>query len=339
MDARTAICTWFVADDAAAATHFPQVAAMSNEPAAQAVYWRCSVAFFASSLAVNPAARHLFFTNVRPPVIDGLDVTRWLARNGIETITLPITYRLPPGAVSSWGNQFYVFDVLDYLSRAEQIDRAVVLDSDCLWLRPADAMAAAIDRHGALTYALGEVDYPADAPINGLTRAQMARFLQANGGPVVAEIPYYGGEIYAARSDVTGRIAEVARVMWPVIAARGPDAPCEEAHLLSILYAHEGIAADTAAPFIRRMWTTFRYHDLVPGDGALTVWHLPAEKKTGFADLFRRIAARPDADPRRDGALLGLDQASYARDMGWPRRRPAKLVRDLSLKILEKLGR
>lgn len=339
MPATTAISTWFVADEAVSATFFPQVGARSDAPEAQAVYWRCTACFFASSLAQNPAARHLFYTNTNVPVIDGVDLAALFARWGLEVITLPLTFRLPKGAVSSWGNQFYVFDVLDHFAAQAPAEQLIVLDSDCLWRCPVDALAAEIDRHGALTYELGTDEHPTGEAINGLTRAGMARFLQRNGGPERAEIPYFGGEIYAASLDATRRIAAAAHALWPQVLAQDADAPREEAHFLSILYAREGITPGTANPFIRRMWTTFHHHNLAPADADLTVWHLPAEKKTGFADLFARIAADPWADPRADPARLGLDAAALARTMGWPRRPAGKFVRDLGLKLAEKLRR
>ncbi|MGH6785380.1 MAG: hypothetical protein ACREBO_01000 [Novosphingobium sp.] len=325
MAAKTAIATWFVADSAADATFFPQVAHRSDAPAAQAIYWRCAAVFFASSRAQNPDARHLFYTNAPLPIVDGLDLAEWFERSGIEVVTLPITYRLPRGSVGSWGNQFYIFDVLDHAAAAPPAEQLIVLDSDCLWRRPVAAMAVAIDQHGALTYELGPAEHPAGEAINGLSRAGLARFVARHGGPPRASTPYCGGEIYAARAEVTARIAARARALWPEVLAQGEDAPREEAHLLSAIYAIEGLAIGTANPFIRRMWTTFRRNNLAASDEALTVWHLPAEKRTGLADLFARLAAdRP----------LG----ELARAVGHPRRSPHKFVRDLSLKLREKLG-
>lgn len=335
----TAICTWFVADDANTATFFPQVGSRSDAPETQAVYWRCAVCFFASSLALNPAARHLFFTNTRVPVIDGLDLAALFARWGVEIIDLPISYRLPKGTVGSWGNQFYIFDVLDWFAAQAPTDRLIVLDSDCLWLRPMGEMERAIDEHGALTYELGDDEHATGSAINGLSREEMAGFLNKHGGPATERIPYFGGEIYAASLAATRRIAARARMLWPQVVAQAPDAPKEEAHLLSIIYALDGVAAGTGNRFIRRMWTTFHHHNLVSEDQDLTIWHLPAEKKTGFADLFARIATSQSTHPAQDPESLGLTLQQFARDMGWPRRRPWKLFRDLALKLAEKLGR
>lgn len=334
-----AIATWFVADDAGNSTYFPQVGTRSDSPEAQAVYWRCIVGFYASSLKLNPTARHIFFTNTFLPQVDGLPLDTLFAQWGVEVVAMPITYRLPKDAVSSWGNQFYIFDVIDHVAARDDLGAIIVLDSDMVWRQPATDMAQAIAQHGALTYALGEDEYAIGQPINGRTRGQMARFLARHGGPQRETIPYYGGELYAATAATNRQIAEQARRLWPSVVARQEDAPLEEAHFLSIIYAALGLAEGTGNRFVRRMWTTFHHHNLKPEDAGLTLWHLPAEKKTGFADLFRLIAARPEAERARPAEMALLAPATYARLMGWPRRGLRKLVRDLSMKIMEKLAR
>ena len=327
----TVIATWFVADSPEEGTFFPQLGTTSDAPEAQAAYWRCMTCFFASSLAVNPGARHIAYTNTVVPRVDGIDIAALLAGWGVEVQALPIGWRLPRGAVSAWGNQFYVFDVIRHFVQARPADRLILLDSDCVWLRGADAIERAIDQHGALTYLLGEDEYPAASEINGLSRQSMARFLEANGGPSRTEIPYFGGEIYAANLATSAQVIEIAERLWPQVQAHAPDAPREEAHLLSVIYAQLGIPGGTADPFIRRMWTTFNHHNLQASDRDLTIWHLPAEKRTGFRDLFSQITQ--SADMR-----TALTPAAFGHHMGYPRRRPAKLARDLSLKVAEKLG-
>lgn len=338
MPSKSAICTWFVADDASSATYFPQVGLSSDAPEAQATYWRCIVVFYASSLVVNPDCQHVFFTNTRVPTIDGIDIAKLFQAWGVEIVTLPITYRLQKNELGSWGNQFYVFDVIDWLAKEAIAETVMILDSDIVWTRGASDLIEAIDTNGALTYRLGADEYPDDAVINGRTRAQMARFLAANGGPAHPAIAYDGGEIYAARQDITERISARARELWPQIASGAADAPLEEAHFLSVLYELEGLAQGTGNRFIRRMWTTFHHHNLHDSDSELVLWHLPAEKKTGFADLYRQIAEAPAearADPRR---LTMLNTRNYAAVMGWPRRKTGKFLRDARLKVREKIG-
>jgi hypothetical protein len=244
----------------------------------------------------------------------------------VETISLPITYRLPAGSVGSWGNQFYICDIISHAALTPQGERLIVLDCDCLWKKSVAAMEAAIDDHGALTYLLGEDEHPANEAINGLTRADMAHFLVANGGYQIDEIPYFGGEIFAASQSAIARIAERIERLWPAVLKQGAYAPREEAHLLSVCYQLEGIPSGSANPFIRRMWTTFHHNNLKPGDEALAIWHLPAEKRTGFAELFHAVAA---GEP--------LDADFLNRAVGYPRRNLRKFAKDISLKIVEKL--
>ena len=206
----TVIATWFVADSPEESTFFPQLGTTSDAPEAQAAYWRCMTCFFASSLAVNPGARHVAYTNTVLPTVDGIDLAALYRGWGVEVQTLPIAWRLPPGAVSSWGNQFYVFDVIRHFVQSRCAERLILLDSDCLWLRSADRIESAIDRHGALTYLLDEGEYPAGSEINGLSRDAMARFLASNGGPSLSEIPYFGGEIYAANLATSAHIMATA---------------------------------------------------------------------------------------------------------------------------------
>ena len=334
----TAIATWFVADTPEEGTFFPQLGTTSDAAEAQAAYWRCMTCFFASSLAVNPGARHIAYTNTIVPRVDGIDLAALFESWGVEVETLPIGWRLPRGAVSSWGNQFYVFDVIRHFVQSRPAERLVLLDSDCLWLRSAGAIESAIDQHGALTYLLDDDEYPAGIAINGLSREAMARFLEANGGTSFPDIAYFGGEIYAANLATSAQVLAVAEQLWPLVQAGAPHAPREEAHLLSVIYAQLGIAAGTADPFIRRMWTTFGHHNLQASDRDLAIWHLPAEKRTGFRDLFKQITQSPDKPPALNRDAMGLTFAALGRHMGYPRRRPAKLARDLSLKVAEKLG-
>ena len=334
----TVISTWFVADSAADETFLPQVGTLSSATSAHAVYWRCIAVFFTSSVVMNPDARHMFFTNTDVPVVDGLDIAELFKRHNVEVVRLPITYRLPPGRVKAWGNQFYVFDVIRYFAQTEPGERYIILDSDCVWIKPVSAIEAAIDRNGALTYTLGDDEYLPDADINGITRAQMAAFLREHGGTELARVPYHGGEIYAATHATTEQIYERACALWPELLSGDNDAPREEAHLLSVIYAALGIPFETANPFIRRMWTTFQHNNLTTTDQALSIWHLPAEKKTGFAEAFGALVqAGPNADLARLRSLLTL--GAYKSYFGFPRRRPTKLLADLTLKVREKLVR
>ncbi|MFP1133298.1 hypothetical protein [Asticcacaulis sp. W401b] len=337
MQNRVMISTWFVEDSAAEATYFPQIGSLSNTSEAKLIYWRCVAAFYASSIHLNSEEMHVFFTNTDLPRVDGVELSELFQHWGVKIVRLPVTYRLPQNSVGSWGNQFYIFDILNYLTETPIAEVNIVLDSDVIWIKSAESIVDAIQKNGALTYCFSESEYKEAEPINGRTRQQMAAFCTAQGGVVGRSVDYDGGEIYAARQDVTERLVSRVRSIWPKVIAGEPNAPLEEAHLLSILYALEGIEQGTANPYIRRMWTTFKHNNLSLNDSSLTLWHLPSEKKTGFADLFAKIASvsqETRADPRK---MEFLNYETYSNFMGWPKRKPQKLLRDLFLKIREKI--
>lgn len=321
------IATWFIADTPETATAFPQVGANSATPEFQKVYWKSIVGFYATSKAHNPTASHLFFSNCALPVIDGLNVADYLAALQVETITLDITYRLPRTVAKDWGNQFYILDIIKFAAEHIQTKSIVVLDSDCVWNRSADQMRSAIERFGCLTYVLGLDAYGPEERINGVTRQEMKEALLSwklipQQSAQNFRLEYCGGEIFAATQKECKRLASVLDDLW----AHGKGFR-EEAHFLSIVYAALGYAMGTADPFIKRMWTTFKHNNIHITDAELTVWHLPAEKKSGFLELFENL---------RDGRLspVGLT-GSLGRIMGIPRRGVRKFARDFANKVVE----
>jgi hypothetical protein len=331
----TVIATWFIADAASEATYFPQIGIRSDSPDAHKIYWRCVVCFYVTSLAHNLNARHVFFTNVDLPIIDGLDIAALFDAWGVKTVKMPVRHRLPMDTVSSWGNQFYILDIIDHFARSDSAARFLVLDSDCVWIRSVAGLEAAIDRHGNLTLLEEDAYSDPDLPINGLSRTDMAAFLKSVGGPHRPNLDYFGGEIFAATRSATIDIAERSAQLWPAVLRREPHAPCEEAHFLSIVAALRGDAAATANPFIRRMWTTFKHNTILPTDLGLSIWHLPAEKRSGFATLFNYLRPRLMAELAPAAAVP--DAALLGRMMGVPRRSTSKFVADIAMKIREKM--
>lgn len=328
--AGTAICTWFVGDEDADATFFPQIGMLSNAPEAKAVYWRCICCFFASSRAKNPQAAHLLFTNVSLPTVDGLSVSAFLAALGVVVIRLPITYRIRRPDISSWGNQFYILDVIKKIAADPEFDRYVVLDSDCIFTSGIDGVARKIDEVGVLTYDLLADEGRSNGVMNGCSPEGMLKYLSRIETPSVSEVVYCGGEIFAATRAEISRIAGQIDAFWAPIAAGDDIEIREEAHFLSVIYAHNGYAIGTANPFIKRMWTTFKYNNTKEADLLRPIWHLPAEKRTGFRHLFSLVAAANGPD---DAALHTTRR--YAAIMGVPRRNARKFASDLIHKLWE----
>lgn len=284
------IATWFVADDPGTSTTFPQVPGSSWSPRFQSTYWKCIVVFFGSSIRQNPEYDHVLFTNVNPPEIDGFDVHGWLMQHGVRVIKLDIRHRLGVGSVSSWGNQFYILDIIQLVANDNDIEILIVLDSDCVWMRSAKSMECAIEQEGVLTYGLW---YDSEQIVNGLNRKMMDELYESFfGEPSHGTLAYCGGELFAATKHHIQQISEKIDVLWNKnsIEQESNRPFChEEAQFLSLLYHKMGFYEGTANQYIKRIWTSPRFHNFDQDDRNLVIWHLPAEKRLGLQDIFQDV--------------------------------------------------
>ena len=314
------ICTWLFADSEEEETKHYQVRGRSSSEEFQAVYWRCVSVFFATSVRQQPSARHILFTNASsPPVVDGISVASLLESFDVEVVTLPLTFITPRGYYHEWRNQFYVFDILSYLEgRLSDVDSAMVLDSDCVWVSSVAPMEEALRRDGTLTYV---VTYAPDWKINGLTRVDMSRIAgDLLGREVRDPFVYCGGELLATTGAELRRLAPEVRGVWELMLSRhlrGEAVFHEEGHTLSFAYFKLRYPVGNGDPFIRRIFTDSirAENNGSPHDHGLAVWHVPLEKRLGIRRLFTSVTQkesafwtlRPDVDLRRYlGALLGV---------------------------------
>ncbi|HEX8299782.1 MAG TPA: hypothetical protein VF594_11530 [Rubricoccaceae bacterium] len=346
MTAPPTIATWLYAESADEQSHYPQVVGKGAPSSArfQAVYWRCVALFFATSQRQNPGARHVLYTNAdRVPSVDGHDLGALLERWGVEVVRLPYTFQPPEGYFGAWRNQFYVFDIIrDLAARLEDDEVGLVLDSDCVWVRPGERLVAATRRAGALTYDLG-ID--PDEVQNGLSqtdaRALYAEVLAALGldrPPPEAAPAYIGGELISATGATLRTLDALADPLWDEMLRRhaaGLPRFYEEAQALSFLYYALGILDGTANAYVRRIWTMLlKGDDARSPDLGLTVWHVPAEKRYGIPRLFAE-AMKPESLfwTSEPGALF---RHYVGRSLGIPRRTAGKLARDLPAAFRDK---
>lgn len=335
--APTTIATWLYAEAEGEESFYPQVGGRPSSPWFQAVYWRCVAIFFASAARTSPDAARVLWTNAPSvPDVDGHDLGAFLDGLGVEVATRPFTYRPPRGYYSAWQNQFYVLDLVEALGERLGDGVGVLLDSDCVWTRPAAPLVEAVVERGALTLdvGLGEDEFQ-----NGLTRREMGALYADLGAPAEGVPPYLGGEIVAVTGATAQTLAREARPVWEEMLRRHADGRAtfkEEAHLLSFLYHRLGIESGTADPFIDRIYTSLKDGKTVRPDHLdLMLWHLPNEKRYGLRRLFPVVLDRsswfwalsPDeAWRRRLGAVLGV-----------PQRTPTKAVLDVGAAVRDKV--
>lgn len=336
---RLVVSTWIHVDRPEDATYFPQIGATSDSRTVVDVYWRCVALFFATSVRNNPGAKHVLYTNVeRAPTVDGVDLAERLAGWGVETVTLPFTFKPPKGFWGDFGNQFYLYDILRHAQGRYGRETAfTVFDSDCLWIRPGDALASATIEHRALTLDMGGRP---ERQINGVSLDEMAALLPEYGYPAhTGPLVYFGGESFSADGQAVGDIVdEVDRIFHRSVERFNAGAPKynEEAHMLSVAYHVLGYRSGTANPFVRRIWTD-KNRNVEPNDGGLTLWHLPAEKKTGLAAL-----AKEALDPQSKFWTVptGEPFAAYlGRFVGVPHRSRAKQASDFARKVAFRLAK
>ena len=329
----TWIATWLVHDSEATGTFMPNVNASSAERRTQEIYARCVLIFFATSIRQNPSFRHVLFTNADVALVDDVDIIAAIRGWGVEIVRLEPEFHLPAGAVSAFANQFYVLGIINRLAQLAPDDcRVILLDADCVVLKPLGPMSDAIGENGLLGLPLGD-DEVNGSSLDGMQKA-LDEFAPARAHE--AEVVYWGGELFAA----TGRWCRIVDAeipaLWRVAVAHAfePGWIKEEAHMLSVLYAARAPDIADASSFIRRVWTAFKLNDAGKADLKLAIWHVPAEKSFGLRRIYP-LMADPSSffwrgSPRDDWRILG-------RYLGVPRRSLRKLVADVALKASARL--
>ncbi len=339
MHQQNCIATSIVLDDVDEATDFPSVGGSSASDDFQMVYWRCVALCLLTARTHNPDTPLLLFSNVAVETAAPAEIVAQLRAVGVTFVRLPLSYRLPKGSVSRWGNVFYVLDIIRYFVKELPYDALVMTDADCLWRRPVTALANKLAAQGCLLYSLRPEDqkaYEGDVLINGMSRRKMLGVLEeVFSRRLDAAPPHNGAELFAATRAYCQRVLPQLPALWAYACnhAGEADGIKTEEHLLNILAWANDVPSYGANEFIRRLWTNFADVNLRPADMDLMIWHIPAEKKFGFRRMWDAFVAsgRPwsSLSPQEVNAMGAIW-------MGVPGRSMRKLGQDLFQKIGEK---
>ena len=166
--------------------------------------------------------------------------------------------------------------------------------------------------------------------------AEMAAAAAGLAGREFAPLPHFGGELFATNIQAWKRHrAGFDTILAQASAGQGPAAGVQtEEHVFSIAFALLDRPPADARAVIKRIWTSPRFNTAAPGDERLPLWHLPAEKRYGLADLYRALAGRgfPTAMPADAFRVLA------GRLCAVPTRSAGKLLRDGVRQLAAKLG-
>lgn len=284
------LITWFYAEKKEDESFYPSVGGNTSSPEYQKVYWRCVYDFYRTAQLTQKKsnAKYLFFTNVPniPTDIDGLNLAQFFYDANVEIKQLELTNRTPKDWYGAWRNQFYLFDVLEYLKNRYD-GNFLVLDSDIFITQDLSNVFYDIEKYQIISYDCG---YREDVSINGISIQQMRQLVvKFNGGGDGSKLRYKGGELIGLRSDILPGLLKCYSELWKFNYKRYEEKQVklnEEAHFLSIIYHQLGFDDSIANKYIKRMWTAVKCDNIVAGDENLPLWHLPAEKKYAFEKMF-----------------------------------------------------
>ncbi len=282
-----------------------------------ATYYRAMAVTFASVRRWNPDVDLVLVTNEPAPE----DFARELGDLGVSEELVAFAHEPPAGFNRSFAASLYMLDALGHPGGAKQV---LYIDPDVLCVRPLDDMHATCgDAVGAL-----QLSYSADHDVNGLTRRQAAELHAQLGEPTDSPPQHFGGECYVVPAGLAPTLIDRAESAWRLSLDRhehGESRFTTEEHIMG--FALRGVPVVELSSFVRRIWTAASHRTVDGRESELTLWHLPAEKDRGFAEMYSLATDRDswfwraDADEfvRRSARLMGISN-----------RRPSRLARDLA---------
>ena len=288
--------------------------------------------FFRSSqlTQMRNEIKYLFFTNVPniPTDIDGINLADLFAKLGVNVEHIELTNRTPKDWYGAWRNQFYLFDVLQYL-KTHYEGNFMILDSDVFITKDLLPVFEEIQYKHLISYDCG---YGEDCPINGISVRQMRDLYSMwSGKGDNSELRYKGGEFIGISSSVLDDILNCYFDLWCFNYARHEESKIklnEEAHFLSLIYYFLGYRESDANKYIKRMWTAIKCDNVCPKDEELPIWHLPAEKKY----LFQKMSILLQKCITKEEYIYLLRKYSHI-----PRHRVIRTMSKLMEKTKEKL--
>lgn len=271
------------------------------------MYYRCMAVFFSSARRAIPEATLVLYTNhaLTP------SAQEWLGSSKVEIVVVPgDDFVTDPAFTNAFPGCLFTLDVLAHLAalpctRPKQL---VLLDSDCVLIRrPMRVLQAACEpgRVAAL-----ELDYDIHAMQNGQSRASLSMVSSAYyGGRSSVPLRYFGGELYALRIEDIARLVMNAKSIWNLLKSEkfawiGPQ--LTEEHVMSLALNDPDLAVIDAGSSIKRIWTADNYSNVDGRERDLDIWHLPAEKKRGFAKMFSATAHDNSAHQLSDAKFLAI---------------------------------
>ncbi len=264
------------------------------------IYWRLVYVYFAISVRNNPHFHHIFFTNDQDDfVLEGFNFSEEVRKLGVEIRFLPFTqFYIPAGHSKLFKNAYYKFEVFRELA-SEQIP-SVYTDIDCIWVRHWQNLTDLLDEYDILIYDVYErSDKPHIKHPNNTSMKEMGDVFRSIDSDYPSEFPiWYGGEFLGAKPEIYNRIThKIEQVYRQILGSdkesfllpNGESMLDGDEYLSTYVYNYFDWKVFHVNSHIRRVWTQYNYKTTRPSDMDLCLWHLPAEKLSGFPLVFKRL--------------------------------------------------
>ena len=260
------------------------------------MYYRCMVVCYASLRRLYQDSQLILFTNRTLPE----PFNRQLQSLGVKTVYCASRYVDDSVFSNGFPGCLFTLDVIEHLSSTQltDFDCLILLDNDCIIRHRLDAMLDDVTMHQAI-YAY-EPGYPVNMVANGQSRASLTLALSYMQSQIIpTPITLYGGEFYAIPAKLLPSIAQHIQTFWDWMKVDGNHVfgdNLTEEHVMSVVLAMHNNPVMSAESYVKRIWTTDHFSTVVGTESKISVWHLPSEKKKGFARLYRYWVERNGFD-------------------------------------------
>jgi hypothetical protein len=251
------------------------------------IYWRTIAVLCASLKRANIRNLEvLVCTNEVPP----LGVAELLRELGVYFVSPPFSFQPPAGLFPAFSGAFYLFDCMDYCQRTFKADEIFVfIDPDCLVMNNLEILRRCSKQWPVIGY---ELEIARNYKVNGCSPNDLLGFLSLMGREIAEPPKYFGGEFLMVTKERLDELCEIIKRVWRCNLDNfqsGKATLKTEEHVISVALALMSEQAGTANKVVKRMWTRPSFRNASVEDRQFSVWHLPAEKRFAFQELFHLL--------------------------------------------------
>jgi hypothetical protein len=252
------------------------------------IYWRTIAVLCASIRRTKDYSLDIVIcTNEAAP----RDVAELLDLLDVSFASPSFSFRPPTGLYPAFSGAFYLFDSMEYCRVHFPNDGLFMfLDPDCLVLTNFESVRKQVNEWPLIGY---ELEIAEAERVNGCSRRDLLSFCRAMGNErMVAAPTYFGGEFVVVDGGQLGGLCEIVDRVWKQNLLNFQEGKVflkTEEHVLSVAFAELAGRVGAAGAIVKRIWTRPSYRNISSQDEKLSLWHLPAEKRHAFQDLFNLI--------------------------------------------------